>query len=361
MKHRQIGVGKVAAINSDGHAIGLDLGATSARVAILTPGRIDGRPSVTVHGLGWVPLPTGTIVNGEVANAAVLTAALKKLWDVYDFGCDHVILGVANPQVLVRDIEVPMLTPEQQAKALPFQARDIVALPIDQVILDFVPLGVTQPESKLQTGLLIATPRQPVLTAVQAVERAGLKVARVDLSSFAMLRSIADENLAVEAVIDLGADLTTVIIHDHGVPKLVRTLARGGRDLTARLMDAMDLHEEVAEHAKYEIGLVGVGQQAEVTRVLTEGVRPLAAEIRSSINYFGSASQARLERISLTGGGSGLPGLAALLAQQNGVPTNVVTPMQHIRNRFASADTHTDDDVHSASAVAVGLAMGAAA
>ena len=305
MKHRQVGVGKVATINSDGHAIGLDLGATSARVAILTPGRVEGRPAVTVHGLGWLPLPPGTIVNGEVVDAPVLTSALKKLWDIHDFGCDHVILGIANPQVLVRDIEVPKLTPAQQAKALPFQARDIVALPIDQVVLDFIPLGESGPDSKLQSGLLVATPRQPVLTAVGAVERAGLKVARVDLSSFAMLRSIADENLAVEAVIDLGADLTTIVIHNRGVPKLVRTLARGGRELTARLVDQMDLHDEVAERAKYEIGLVGVGQHAEVVRILNEGVRPLLAEIRSSISYFGSGSNARLERIALTGGGRG--------------------------------------------------------
>lgn len=358
MKHRQIGVGKVATINSDGHAIGLDLGATSVRVAILTPGRVEGRPSVTVHGLGWLPLPPGTIVNGEVSDPAVLTSALKRLWDMHDFNCDHVILGIANPHVLVRNIEIPNLTPAQQAKALPFQAKDIVALPIDQVILDFVPLGA-DPESTLRNGLLIATPRQPVVTAVNAVERAGLKVARVDLSSFAMLRSIADDHLAVEAVIDLGADLTTIVIHDRGVPKLVRTLPRGGQELTARLIERMSLDQDQAERAKYEIGLVG--PHPEVARTLNEGVRPLLAEIRSSINYFGTANDARLERISLTGGASGLPGLAGMLAEQNGVPTNVITPMQHIRNRWASPDVAGEDDEQSASAVAVGLAMGAAA
>ena len=122
-------------------------------------------------------------------------------------------------------------------------------------------------------GLLIATPRQPVLTAVDAVERAGLKVARVDLSSFAMLRSIADEHLAVEAVIDLGADLTTIVIHNRGVPKLVRTLARGGRELTARLVDRMDLPEEVAEQAKYEIGLV---ESVRTPRSLAPSTKPSA-------------------------------------------------------------------------------------
>ncbi|MCW2527139.1 MAG: type pilus assembly protein PilM [Pseudonocardiales bacterium] len=360
MKHRQISVGKVATINSDGHAIGLDLGATSVRAAILTPGTLDGRPSVTVHGLGWLPIPPGTVVNGVVADPAVLTRSLKELWDRYDFGCDHVILGISNPQVLVRDIQVPKLNPAQRAKALPFQARDIVALPIEQVILDFVELGVPDSETNLVNGLLVATPRQPVLAAVAAVERAGLKVARVDLASFAVLRSIADEHLAVEAVIDLGAHLTTIVIHNRGVPKLVRTLARGGQELTQRLMDRLNFDAEQAEQAKYAVGLIG--HDAEVASALTEGVRPLLAEIRSSINYFRSGNeQVGLERISLTGGGSGLLGLARLLSDQNGVPTTVITPMQHIRNRWTAGDLPTDESEGSASAVSVGLAMGAAA
>jgi Tfp pilus assembly PilM family ATPase len=87
----------------------------------------------------------------------------------------------------------------------------------------------------------------------------------------------------------------------------------------------------------------------------------LLAEIRSSINYFRSANdEVTLERISLTGGGSGLPGVARALSEQNGVPTSVVAPLQHIRDRSTSHDL-PDDSERSASAISVGLAMGAAA
>ena len=360
MKHRHTGVGNVKTINADGHSIGLDLGATSVRATILTPGTVEGRPSVTVHGIGSLPLRPGTVVNGAVSDPAALTTALKQLWDMYDFGCDHVILGVANPQVLVRHMTIPKLSPQQQAKALPFQARDVVALPIDEVILDFVALGPEDPDSTQTAGLLVATPREPVLVAVAAVEQAGLKVARVDLASFAMLRSIADEHLSVEAVIDLGAHLTTIVVHNRGVPKLVRTLARGGQELTERLIDRLSLNADQAEQAKFESGLMG--PQPEVARILNEGIRPLLAEIRSSINYFRSGNEeAQLERISLTGGGSRMSGLAQAVSEQTGIPTNVITPMQHIRNRWVQPDVDPDDTERSASAVSVGLAMGAAA
>jgi type IV pilus assembly protein PilM len=199
-----------------------------------------------------------------------------------------------------------------------------------------------------------------VLGAVAAVERANLKVARVDLSSFGVLRAIADEHLSVEAVIDLGAHLTTIVIHDHGVPKLVRTLARGGAVLTEQLADRMSVTFPEAEQAKCEGGLEH--PNPEVARALNEALRPLIAEIRTSVGYFRSTNAgALIERISLTGGGAHLRGIASALSDQIGLPVRVVDPMQHIRNRHASKQTRSGEAAHLPSAVAVGLAIGAAA
>jgi type IV pilus assembly protein PilM len=360
MKHRQVGVTNVGVVNSDGHAIGIDLGATAVRAAILAPGTHDGRPSVTVHGVGQIPVPEGAIVNGVVIDRPAVTAALKQLWSINKFHCHNVIVGVSSQQVVVRDLTVPNLPPDQMAKALPYQAREVVALPIDQVLLNFSPLGEPDPGAETVTGLLVAAPREPVLSAVDAVERAGLRVARVDLANFAVLRSIASSEVSVEAVVDLGAHLTSIVIHDRGVPKVVRTVPRGGNELTARLADDMNYSLQEAEAAKLHNGLTGSNR--EISRLLLASVRPLIAEIRSSVHYFGSvAPDAVLQRIALTGGGAGLRGLDAELANAVGVPTTVVPAMQHIRNRFNTTAEQQEVSEGWASAVSLGLAMGAAA
>jgi len=350
-------------VNGDGHAVGLDLGATSIRATVLALNTKGGRPSATAHGMGSVPLPFGAIVNGAVMDQAVVTEALQQLWAVNGFKCQKVILGVANPQVVVRPLQIPNLNAQQRAKALPFQAREIIALPLDEVVLDYAQVGEPDPATGMLSGLLIAAPRRPVLAAVEAVERAGLRVARVDLSSFGALRSIADEDHLVQAVIDVGAQLTSIVIHDHGVPQLVRTLARGGQELTDLLTEKLGLPPEEAERVKRQIGLTG--QPGAASDALQAGIRPLLAEIRSSINYFRAGSNgAQLEGISLTGGGSALQGLAAALSSQNGVPTGVVTPMQHIVNRQLSVNPSKGgaaEPDRAASAVSIGLAMGAAA
>jgi type IV pilus assembly protein PilM len=348
---------RVGIVNADGHAIGLDIGATAVRASILAPGLLDGRPSVTVHGIGQVDLASGVVVKGEVREPDSLTAALKQLWSTNRFECRNVILGMANPQVLVRELSVPNIDAERRAKALPFQAKEVIALPIEEVVLDFSPLETSADAATIH-GLLVASPRKPILAAVRAVERANLRVARVDLSSFGILRAIADERLAVEAVLDLGAHLTTIVIHDHGVPRLVRTLARGGDELTANIAERLNLELHDAEALKRSDGLES--QDPEVTRALADCLRPLLAEIRTSIGYFrASRSSAPIARISLTGGGALLRGLDTVLSEQIGLPTSVVDPLQHVRNRLASKDVRGGDSV--VSAVSVGLAMGAAA
>jgi type IV pilus assembly protein PilM len=341
----------------DGHSVGIDIGATAVRAAVLNVQVKDGVPTVTTQHLGGVPLHPGTVVNGVVTDPASLTAALKTLWRANDISCRNVIVGVANPQVLVREIQIPHLEPAQQARALPFQARDVIALPMDQVVLDFTPLGPPDPDTNMVTGLLVASPRQPVLSAVSAVERAGLKVARVDLSSFAVLRSSADDDFDVEAVIDLGAHLTTVVVHQRGIPKLVRTLPRGGEELTAHLAERLGISAEEAEEAKRTSGL---GLEGEVSTLLDDFVGPLLSEIRSSINYFRTGhSGALLGAISLTGGGAALPGLAEVLSKQNGAPASVSNPLRLVGPAIKGKSKTSDD--RWASALSVGLAMGTAA
>jgi type IV pilus assembly protein PilM len=140
----------------------------------------------------------------------------------------------------------------------------------------------------------------------------------------------------------------------------VRTLARGGQQLTELLADRMDVSEKEAEAAKCDEGLDG--ERYELTRVLTEAMRPLVAEIRTSVQYFLSSNPgAQIDRMSLTGGASSLRGLARTLEAQIGLPTSVVDATQHIRNRESPQHLLKVDGASQLSAVSIGLAMGWAA
>ena len=131
-----------------------------------------------------------------------------------------------------------------------------------------------------------------------------------------------------------------------------------GQELTDLLVDDLDLNLEEAEQVKCETGLTGERDAA--AEALQAGIRPLLAEIRSSINYFRAGSDgAQLEGISLTGGGSALPGLAAALSRPERRADRRCHPdAAHRQPARRAIEPEAREFDPAASAVSIGLAHG---
>ena len=97
----------------------------------------------------------------------------------------------------------------------------------------------------------------------------------VDLTSFAVIRSLADADhlgmgAEVEALVDVGARVTNIVVHQGGVPRFVRILLMGGQDVTDAVAERMGVPQEQAEAMKQQLGLgrrpTGMDAQAAVAR-----------------------------------------------------------------------------------------------
>jgi type IV pilus assembly protein PilM len=335
--------------------IGLDIGSTSIRAVEVRRNKDD----YTLTNFGQVPLPTGTVVSGVVQEPLAVTSALKQLWAACKFDSKSVSLGVTNPQLVVREMSVANLPAKDRRKALPFQVKDALPLAVEKALLDFYPLEDPGTNPTMR-GLLIALPREAVLTAVDAVQKAGLHVAGVDLSSFALLRAAARLDTQVEAIVDIGADVTSVVVHADGEPLIVRTVPRGGNEITAAMATRLGIPLPEAEMVKCRFGLHGDGNPV-TAEAAAEAVRPLASELRSSFTYLASGErQKQVTRLALCGGSALMPGLAGHLQEQLGVTVMYADGASRLRDKSKGRERGFDSFVPSA-AVSVGLTLGAAA
>lgn len=335
--------------------IGLDIGSTSIRAVEVSRGK--DRP--VISNFGQAMLPPGAVVGGVVKEDRAVTSALRQLWSTHDLKGKNVILGISHQQVIVRDVEVSNPPPKEMRQALPFQVRDVLPLPVDQALLDFYPL---EDPGKNDTviGLLIAAPKDVVIGMVNAVERAGLHVAEVDLACFAALRSAALIDEDTEAVIDIGANSTNLVIHTDGVPRIVRTIPRGGSEVTKLMASRLGMSLPEAEALKCRVGLIR-GQGPETSEVVAEAIRPLVGEIRSSLDYYTAANpRDQVSRLALVGGASLLPGLTERLTGQLGVPTYLSDPLQRVNDSRRGGRHDVLGRFRSSAAVSIGLTLGAA-
>ena len=347
--------------------IGLDVGTHAVRAAELRIGR---NGAVTLAKFGQVALPKGVVAGGEVVDPGRLSDAIKRLWKEVRFTSRKVIVGLGNQRVIVRPAEIPAMGESDLRSAVELQAGELIPMPLDEVVLDHQVLEryIDDNGDDTMSVLIVAAQKDIVRNLLTAVELAGLSVTLVDLLPFALLRSLADvtgfDDLesgqeTAEAIVSVGGGVTTLVVHERGVPKFVRMLMRGGEGLTDKISTDMGVTFDTAEGLKRQLGAgLNDGPAAEAEPILNASVERFVEEIKSSLDYHTSQpGNAPLSRVVLTGGGSRVAGLLEGLAEQAGVPVQMGAPFSRLELAKTGLTEVQLREAEDLAAVAIGLAL----
>ncbi|HLF41153.1 MAG TPA: type IV pilus assembly protein PilM [Acidimicrobiia bacterium] len=372
------------------HVLGLDVGTSGVRVVevCVDPKHSHGGgDNPTVRIFGQVALPAGAAREGEVVDPSAVGQAIAELWKQTGLRSKDVRVGLASQRVFVRTVELPDMPEDELAGAIRFSAQDHIPIPLDEAVFDFTVLERFVPEgnhdgTQMVRVLVAAAHREPVERLVQAVEAAGLRTLGVDLVPFALVRALAadialthrpgpepaGEDDAAEAIagagdapvrpsagaiVSVGAGVTTVVVHENGIPQFVRTVALGGHSVTAAIADELGVTAEAAEAAKCSSN--GDDElAARAARVVETRVAAILGEIQGSLSYWMAQSDRSIERVVLTGGGSLAGNLAGRLSTLFGVPVEVARP----RDRLDVEVEDLGEECDPFLPVAAGLALG---
>lgn len=344
--------------------IGLDIGTTMVRAAEMEFGKGTGMGrSASLVRYAEASLPAGAVRDGEVAQAEVVSTTLRQLWTKARFATKDVVIGVGNQRVLVREFDLPWLPDDQIKQALPFHVQGVLPMSTDDALLDFLPISEFEGRSgRTLKGMLVAAQRDTVNSNVLAVVGAGLRPTMVDLNAFALLRSVCRGDLAdrTVAVVDVGSNLTHVVVSQAGIPRLARTLPSGGQAVTDAVSSAAGIGRPEAEDAKRALGIGynGSGDATVAAQAVNESAQKLLEAVRGTIGFYSNSNrQAPVEAVLLTGGGAALPGFGQYLATLVRLPVQVADVLAGVRVRKGSLPP----TAAAPAALPIGLAYGVAA
>jgi type IV pilus assembly protein PilM len=306
--------------------IGLDVGSTAVRAAELT----EGSPPTVIRA-AQVPLAAGAVENGEVREAEAVSEALRELWNRGGFKSRKVWMGVGNQRVVVREIALPTMPEKELRQSLGFQVQEFIPMPVDEAVLDYHVIEEVEIDGRQMVRLLlVAAQRAMVDTLVAAATSAKLEPMGLDLVPFAMVRAVGAtgagmelERTGGEAVVDVGAHVTNIVVHAAGETRFVRILPSGGRDITVAIARGLSVDDEVAERLKRGEFVEGVDATPEqAIEVAMQRATQFVDEIRSSLEFYTAQTQgARIDRLLVSGGGSKLKGFIEILRQR--IPVTV--------------------------------------
>jgi type IV pilus assembly protein PilM len=341
--------------------IGLDIGSTAVRAAELA----EGNPPSVVRA-AQVPLPAGAVENGEVKDVEAVTEGLRELWSRGGFKSKKVWMGVGNQRVVVREITLPWLPEKELRQSLGFQVQEYIPMPVDEAVLDYHVIDEAEDEGRRTIRvLLVAAQRAMVDALVAAATGAKLEPVGLDLVPFAMVRAVGSsgagmelEDTGNEAVVDVGAHVTNIVVHTAGETRFVRILPSGGRDITVAISRALAVDDDVAERLKrgevVEDANVGPAQAHDVA---LQRATQFVDEIRSSLEFYTAQSQgARIDRVLVSGGGSKLEGFLEVVRQRIPVPVEPGRVFAQVGSQL-SLSQEAQAEAEPVLTVAVGLAI----
>jgi len=363
---------------SNAEVVGLDI---QPGFVVAVHARVNG--SVVAERAAALPLPADTMRDGEVADVDALSDVLRELFDDSGLG-KRVRVGIANQRTVLRTLELPPLTDQKElAAAVRFQAQDQVPMPLNNAVLDFHPLGIVDtPSGPRQRVVLVAAQRDMVERLLAAVRGAGLSAEGVDLSAFALIRSLyRPDPEGSGRVLYLNVDgLTNLAIAEGTVCRFTRVVGSGlegmAGELAVRrgiavadahaLLSAVDLNAspqagsdagpspqiipdvETAQEAAPELDelegeddhearersmsyeeMTAIPQapepqepasDLEVRAVLENGIREISGEVRNSLDFHRSQDGGgEVSHVVLSGAAQGIAGFSEALELSLGV------------------------------------------
>ena len=347
--------------------IGVDVGSTAVRVAEVAVGDIP-----VVVRAAQVPLPPGVVESGEVRQPEAVAEALREVWAKSGVKSKQVQLGVGNQHVVVREIALPWLPEKELRDTLAFQVQEFIPMASDEAVLDFDPLGeLDQGGRRMVRILLVAAHKGMVNALVEAALAAKLDPQGIDLTPFAVIRAVGtgDEGLDLdssgdEAIIDIGAQVTSICVHDRGVTRFVRILPSGGRDITLALASGLGVDDDVAERLKrgerVEVdgeGATPLPEPREIRELALTRAGSFVDEVRSSLEFYtAQMPNAQVGRMLVVGGGSRLDGLIELLQERLPVPVDRGRLFERAKSEI-ELSAEASAEAEAVLSVAVGLAI----
>ncbi len=253
---------------------------------------------------------------GEVLDERELGEALRELFNDGQLG-KRVRVGLANQRTVLRTLELPPVTDRKELDAaVRFQAEDQVPMPLASAVLDYHSLGVFDtPNGPRQRVIVVAAQREMVERMLRAVQYAGLRPEGIDLSAFALIRSLYRPGAALAAAQGDGGEgsstervlylniggLTNMAIAEGTLCRFTRVVGGGLEAMASEIAErrGIPLVDARALLAEFELPRPGAVPppedepadpqvpriDPEVRMVLENGIRDIVGEVRNSLDF----------------------------------------------------------------------------
>lgn len=252
-------------------------------------------------------------------------------------------------------LELPLVSLAETAKAMDFQIKQYIPVPLSEVSVDWVKVGErTNQENPTQQIFLVSVANETVAKYQNIFKAAGLNLAALEIEGLSLARVLTADSDETTLIIDIGARGTTILIAQGGFLKVISQTDFAGASLTQNLASGLKIPVKKAEELKRQQGLGGMAHQ-ELSTLIQPILNVIMNSARQVKENFEGNYKERIERIILSGGGANLKGIEEYCKSQFNLPVTRSAALSF--TDYPSKLEPLVNELSPSFSVAVGLAM----
>jgi len=260
-----------------------------------------------------------------------LALVIKKLHKEARISSKNVTIALPEEKVFTRIIKFPLLTDQEIASAIKWEAEQYIPIPISEAIIQHQ--IISRNEKGVGSGvkvLLVAVSRNLVEIYVKLLQSAGLNTIKAETELLALSRVLAPKD-RVSLIIDFGASSTDIAICNKGILSFSRSIPTAGNAFTRAVAQNLNITSQQAEEYKKAYGLSSSQLEGKIKGALDPIVRLVSDEIKKAIFYYQTEEKGETpSAVILSGGSSGLPEAVSYLSKALGLVIVVGNPFSRV-------------------------------
>jgi type IV pilus assembly protein PilM len=265
-----------------------------------------------------------------------IAQAIRSTLDEAEIKTKKAVFALPDFSTFFTNFSLPPMSNKELTQAVEFEAKRYVPIPLKDLILDWriVNEGRDKNGEEKVDIVLAAVPKDIVEQYKDIATRAGLDLVALEAEMFGLVKIYGNSEKPV-AVLDIGAQSTTVNIIDNDILKFSYSFDVAGNQLTKELSQTLDVDMVKAEESKVKQGISTKEAQKVINGkstkdVLGHYIDRIINESRTVFNNFERSNEREISKVYLVGGSSLLPGLKEHFSEILGKETEIGNPFNKV-------------------------------
>ncbi|MEN9215010.1 MAG: type IV pilus assembly protein PilM, partial [Gloeomargarita sp. DG_1_6_bins_138] len=250
--------------------------------------------------LASVEMPEGFVEDGQIVDRDGVAELIKNLMQENKIKAKRAALAIPSHRAVTRLVKLPAELDDMELRenVENEQAALFLPYPREEADLDFQKLGLSRvgDDQEQMDVLLAATRKETTDSYVETAQKAGLTPRSVEISSFALLRTLREQmrqtftDREAAAVVDIGHDNTEISIVVDGIPYFARDVPIGVLEMQNAVSRAASM--PVSRNPNWA-STITVPEEGDATMptnrpgiALIRVLQELGDELRRSIDFY---------------------------------------------------------------------------